>query len=227
MARAARLSPEPIHEFPLEMVPLAQLRPHPRNYQEHPADEIEHLRQSLREHGVYRNIVCARDYMLLAGHGVVKAAGLEGIPVLPVRRLDLDPFEPRAIRVLIGDNYIAHLSQIDDRALTELLKDLNQIDAHGLLGTGFDASMLAALVYTTRPSSEIQDKDEAVHWVGMPDYENPEATLKLIISFRTHEDRKRFADQVEIPLIDPDRPSLSVWWPPKAREDLSSLRFGA
>jgi hypothetical protein len=47
--------------LPTEIVALSSLRPHPRNYREHPEDQIEHLMQSIRANGFYRNIVVARD----------------------------------------------------------------------------------------------------------------------------------------------------------------------
>jgi ParB-like chromosome segregation protein Spo0J len=72
-----------------EFVPLASLKPHPRNYRIHPDDQLEHIIKSIQEHGFYRNVVAARDGTILAGHGVVQAAlkmGLKGVPVVPARR---------------------------------------------------------------------------------------------------------------------------------------------
>ena len=55
----------------LELLPLAELRPHPRNDGTHPPDEIAHLKASITTHGVYRNVVVAQDGTILAGHGVI------------------------------------------------------------------------------------------------------------------------------------------------------------
>lgn len=42
-----------LHEtLPLELLDLATLCPHPRNDGTHPPEEIDHLKQSLTEHGV-------------------------------------------------------------------------------------------------------------------------------------------------------------------------------
>lgn len=115
---------EPITLHHSEMAALADLRPHPRNYHVHPEQELEHLAESLREHGVYRNVVVARDNTILAGHGVVAAARRVGLDSLPVVRLDLAPNDPRALKVVIRDNEIGRLAEVDDVGLAHLLESL-------------------------------------------------------------------------------------------------------
>lgn len=213
-------------ELILEMVEIASLRPHPRNYKAHPDDQLEHIMQSIRENEVYRNVVIARDGTILAGHGVVKAAQKLGRTRIAVRRLDLDPNEPRAIKVMTSDNEVAHLGDVDDRALSELLKEIKDFDVAGLLGTGYDEMMLANLVMVTRPASEIADFDAAAEWVGLPEYEDGEQSkFKLIITFREADDRELFANTFKLQI---DKKQERVWttrWPFTEREDLASLRF--
>jgi hypothetical protein len=120
--------------------------PHPRNYVTHPQDELEHIKASLQAHGVYKNIVIARDNTILAGHGLVEAARQIGLDTLPCRRLDIDPLDPRALQVLTGDNEIMHLRQIDDRALADLFLEIAESADGGLLGTGYDETALAQLL---------------------------------------------------------------------------------
>jgi hypothetical protein len=127
-----------------ELVALDELRPHPRNYVIHGEAQLAHLEASLRAHGCYRNVVCARDGTLLAGHGVVAAARRLGLAALPVRRLDVAPDDPRALAVLVGDNEVAQLREVDDAALAALLRDVRGDDVAALLGTGFDDAALAA-----------------------------------------------------------------------------------
>ena len=136
----------------VEQIPIADLKPHPRNYRQHPADQIEHIKASITDHGLYRNVVIARDGTILAGHGVVLASREMGLKTVPVIRVDLDPDDPKAIKILTGDNGISHLGEVDDRLLTELLKGLQET-AGGLLGTGYDDAMLANLIFVTRPQS--------------------------------------------------------------------------
>jgi ParB family chromosome partitioning protein len=92
-------------------VDIELLKPHPRNYRHHPPDQIEHLKASLREHGVYRNVVAARDWTILAGHGLVLAAKELGWKAISTAKLDIKPDSPRALKILAGDNEIAHLAE--------------------------------------------------------------------------------------------------------------------
>jgi len=209
-------------EFLLETIPTTQLKPHPQNYRDHPDDQIEHIKQSITEHGFYRNIVIANDDTILAGHGVWKAVQAMGIDSIPVIRLDITSDSPQALKVLAGDNEIGHLGEIDDRQLSEILKDINETDEVGLLGTGFDAQMLANLVFITRPASEIKDFNEAAEWVGMPEYEPSTAPIKLVVSFENEQARQEFATKLGYILSDKTK---SVWYPPQSHDDVQSVRF--
>ena len=130
----------------LEWLAIATLHPHPRNDGTHPPAELAHLRQSIRDHGVYRNVVIAEDGTILAGHGVVEAARLEGRTHIAAERMPYGPEDPRALKLLVGDNHIARLREQDDAMLAAMLQELSQDDPLALLGTGFDETALAALV---------------------------------------------------------------------------------
>lgn len=211
---------------PAEQVPLASLKGHPRNYRQHPEDQIEHLAASIREHGLYRNIVTANDGTILAGHGVALAAAAAGLESVPVVRLPIEPDSPAALKVLTGDNEIEHLAEQDDRALSELLREIALDDPLALLGTGFDEAMLANLVYVTRPASEIADMDEAAHWVGMPEYapaDGDRERLRLTVSFAGEADRADFYRRLGID--GPRGQNASIWWPLREKDDPRSLRL--
>jgi len=147
------------YKMKIESVKIKDLKPHPSNYREHPDDEIKHLIDSIKENGIYRNIVIAKDNTILAGHGVVMACKKIGIESIDVIRLNIESSSPEAIKVLIGDNEIAHLGMINDRQLSELLKTIKEQD--DLIGTGYDEMMLANLIFISRPTSEIKDFNEA------------------------------------------------------------------
>lgn len=208
-------------DFPVETVALADLKPHPRNYREHPEDQLQHIIESIREHGMYRNIVVARDYTILAGHGVVQALGQMGEKEAPIRRLDLDPEDPLALKVLTGDNEIEHLAYQDDRLLSELLKEISEVSQGNLVGTGFDEMMLAGLVMVTRPASEIADFDAAAHWSGMPDYEAESPRIQVIVNFTSEEDRRAFLEKNGYKNVT----SKSVRWPYMENNDFKNIKF--
>jgi DNA modification methylase len=133
----------------VEMLPLASLRPHPRNYRTHGPEQLAHIKASLTTHGYYRNIVLAKDATILAGHGVVLAAQELGWSEGPCLRLPLAPDHPLAIKVLVGDNEIAALGFQETPTLVALLQELQDDPVYDLLGTGFDEAMLAALAGET------------------------------------------------------------------------------
>lgn len=209
-----------------ETVAIDDLTPHPRNYQGHPEDQRDHIAKSLQDHGQYRNVVIARDGTILAGHGVVEAAQSIGWETVDVVRMNLDPDDPAAIKILVGDNEIGRLAEVNDRLLTEHLRFLAEQDA--LLGTGFDDSTLATLVFVTRPESEIGTFDEAAQWVGLPDdYVGSGTNILLVLHFEKSGDRDALIEQLELTIAKRTRQTWSAWWPPRDRNDLSSLRFDA
>ena len=144
-----QLSPEQ-----LTLVAIAELKPHPRNDGTHPPAELDHLKASITQHGIYRNVVLAQDGTLLAGHGVVEAARALGETHVPGYRLPYAPDDPAALALLVGDNHIARLREQDDAQLTALLVDLAAEDPLALLGTGYDAAALDALIAQQTGSGE-------------------------------------------------------------------------
>ena len=132
--------------FATEVVPVDSLKPHPENYRSHPPDQLLHIKASLEQHGVYRNVVVARDLTILAGHGVVEAAKLAKLVELPVRRLNVAPDSVEAKKILVADNELGRFAEDDDDRLSELLKGIRDDDVMKLLGTGYDDVKLVALL---------------------------------------------------------------------------------
>jgi ParB-like nuclease domain len=212
-------------EMRIEMIAIDRLHPHPQNYRDHPTDQIEHIMQSIIEHGVYRNIVIANDDTILAGHGVWEASRRLELDMVPVHRLDLAPDDPQAIKVLVADNELARFADNDDRALADLLKQIRDDTTFGLVGTGYDDAMLANLVMISRPASEIADLDAAEHWVGMPDYEEGANLTQLTITFPNEVERERFCHDYDVEI---DRKLATRWvtrWPWTERIERSAVQW--
>jgi ParB-like chromosome segregation protein Spo0J len=210
-------------------VRIDALKEHPRNYRKHPEDQLKQIMASIEAHGFYRNVVVAKDNTILAGHGIVLAAKKLGKTRVPVIKLDIAADDPRALKVLTSDNEISRLAETDDRALTELLKEILSSATDGLLGTGFNEEQLAALAMVTRPASEMKNMDAAAEWLGMPEYEEGGTPIKLVISFLSEADRDRFVALHEIKL---DKSAIkgttcSTRWPWTDREDGASIKFDA
>jgi hypothetical protein len=203
---------------------IDQLKPHPRNYRQHPEDQLKHIAHSITEHGFYRHVVVSQDGYILAGHGVVEAARRIGMTTVPALVVGCLHNSTQAMKILTGDNELTRFAEVDDRALSELLKNINDTD--GLLGTGYDESILANLVMVTRPESEIKDLNAAAHWVGMPEFEPVPDAHRIVVSFQNEEDRNKFLKLINASVVQ-KRTGLtwSIWWPEKENEDLASLRF--
>lgn len=210
------------YPFEAEMVRIQDLKPHPRNYQTHPEFQLTHIINSIKLHGFYRNIVIAKDNTILAGHGVVQAASKMGLETVPVVRMDLEPDDSRALKLLTGDNEINNLAVVNDRMLTELLKEIAIEDSAGLVGSGFDENQLATLAMITRPAHEIRDKDEAAEWLGMPDLEIEKPSIKVIVHFDNETDREEFARLIGYKFTENTK---SIWFPQRQRDDVTSVEF--
>ena len=206
------------------LIKITTLRPHPQNYRDH-TDEAHraHIRASIEEHGFYRNVVTARDFTILAGHGVTEVSAEMGLEKVPVVKLDIDPDSSQALKILAADNMISNCAVDDDRMLTELLKQIS--DSADLLGTGYDGQQLAALAMITRTSSELQDFDAAAEWVGMPDYEAGPIPVAVNIQFDTETVRLAFIDKMELEVSKRQGRTWSTWWPPRERNDVASLHW--
>lgn len=124
--------------------PLEWFRPNDENYRGHPEAQVELLRGSLREFGVFKNVVAREDGTVLAGHGIIAAAKAEGIATLPVHVFTGTDAEARAL--MVADNELSRpgLVQDDPDQLSQLLTALQ---ADGLMQvTGHDDASLAALL---------------------------------------------------------------------------------
>ena len=205
----------------IQQVNINSIKPHPRNYKTHPADQVEHLKRSITDNGIYRNVIVASDNVILAGHGVVTAARALGLTSVPILKLPIHSTHINAIKLLAADNEVSHLGEVDDRALTDILKEI--MDTADLLGTGYDDKMLANLLYVTRPASEIESVDHAAEWVGMPEYESQDENDKIIVQFETATDKAKFCDLLGFPFS--EKKKDSQWYPYRERQDWTAVKF--
>lgn len=221
MARPRKKAPT---LYEVETVALADLKQHERNYRGHPEGQVDHLVASIQEHGFYRNVVVAVDGTILAGHGVAEAAAKLGMTEIPVIRVPHKPDSTAALKILTGDNELGRFAVVDDRRLTELLREIR--DSGVLTGTGYSDEQLTSLLMVTRPASEILTEDAARHWAGMPAFGDSSAGFRVVISLDTEEDRDALMKTLGIDVTHKKTNGVwSVWWPPREREDLSSIRF--
>ena len=67
----------------VEIWPIERLTANPRNARIHGPEQIEQIRASLREFGWTMPVLVRENGMLIAGHGRLEAAKLEGITEVP------------------------------------------------------------------------------------------------------------------------------------------------
>lgn len=121
-----------------KLADVSTLKPHPQNYRTHPAKQLKHLAASIRQHGIIRPVVVANDGVtVLAGHGLVEAARLEGVARVPVLVTRYAVDSPQAQHLMVADNEPFNLGHADPQSLLDLLAVLKEADMLG--GTGLDA----------------------------------------------------------------------------------------
>lgn len=217
---------------PTELVPLASLTPHPENYRGHPEDQVEHLKASIRKHGMYRPLVVAADDVVLAGPGLLLAAEALGIEEVPIVRVPYNHDDLDALQLLVGDNEIANLVDDSDAQLISILLRVQGEDPVALLGTGYDAAQLSALQALTAPPKAGSGWDPNAEWekAGMDPFESGATPdWRLTIRFTREADRQAFLDTLE-GTVDPLRKSDKVWLvtlPPDAVAKLSKPEAAA
>ncbi len=117
-----------VHCLHDELAPLESLKPHPKNRNKHPEDQIARLAGILKFQGWrYPVKVSKRSGFVTSGHGRMEAAKLNGWPQVPVNFQEYDSEEQEYADVQ-ADNAIASWAELDlDGVKDDLagLPDLN------------------------------------------------------------------------------------------------------
>ena len=127
------------------MVPVGELKEHPRNPNTHSAGQLELLSKIISEQG-WRNpiVVSKRSGYIVAGHARLAAAKRLGMTSVPV---DVQPFknEEAELAHLLADNRIAELAEMNNDTLKDVLLELDT-GAVDMDLTGYDAAALEELM---------------------------------------------------------------------------------
>lgn len=110
----------------IEYLPVGSLKPYEKNAKKHPAEQIEHIANSIREFGFRQPLVIDKDNVLVIGHGRLLAAKKLGLDTVPcVRADDLTEEQIKALR--LADNK-TNESEWDFSLLDGELDDIFDID---------------------------------------------------------------------------------------------------
>jgi ParB-like chromosome segregation protein Spo0J len=132
----------------VEIWPLERLTANPHNARIHGPQQIEQIRASLREFGWTMPVLVRENGMLIAGHGRLEAAKLEGITEVPTI-VARGWTEAQCQAYAICDNKLTEASHWDEELLRLELGDLREA-GFNLTLTGFDQDELDRLLVVDR-----------------------------------------------------------------------------
>jgi hypothetical protein len=158
------------------LVPIAELRPHPRNPRR---GVVPAIAASLRRFGQQRPVLAQEDGTLVAGHHVWKAALVEGWSQIAAVRTELAEHEVDAY--LLADNRLADLGLYDDRTLAEVLQPLAAAD--GLDGTGYTPDDVIGLLAFTLEPAELEQAQRALAPAQAPYATGTAAAFRIVLSY--------------------------------------------
>lgn len=122
------------NELKIEYLSVGSLKPYEKNAKKHPAEQVEHIANSIREFGFRQPLVLDKNNVLVIGHGRLLAAKKLGLDTVPcVRADDLTDEQIKALR--LADNK-TNESEWDFDLLGGELDDILGLDMSMF---GFDA----------------------------------------------------------------------------------------
>lgn len=179
-----------------ELANITSLKNHPKNRNKHGQDQIERLAELYKYHGIRHPIIVSKlTGCIVAGHGRKLAAIRAGIKEFPVVYQEFESAE-KEYAFLQADNAIAAWAELD---LENIKLDLETIDIDFNV-LGFKNNFLNI--------ESINRGDENSEWVGMPEFEPGEKSIKLIFHFNSEDERQEYCEKNEIKI---DRKMNNQW----------------
>ena len=134
-------------QLKIEYLSVGSLKPYEKNAKRHPADQVDHIANSIREFGFRQPLVIDKDNVIVIGHGRLLAAKKLGLDTVPcVRADDLTDEQIKALR--LADNK-TNESEWDFDLLDGELDDISDIDMEQF---GFDIS------FDDEPQDVVEDE---------------------------------------------------------------------
>lgn len=156
-----------------ELVPISELKPHPKNRNKHPSDQITRLAEIISFQGIRSPIkVSTRSGFITAGHGRLEALRHLRIKDAPVDYQDYDSDE-QEYADLQADNAIALWAELDLSGINMDVPDL---------GPDFDINMMGIRDFTLEPAEKFPQCDED----EVPDHVEPKTNLGDIYQLGEH-----------------------------------------
>jgi hypothetical protein len=102
---------------------ISKLKPHPQNPKLHTEEQIERIKNSIKEFGFTQPVVIDENDQILIGHGRTKAAKLAGLLEVPVI-IKSGLTEEEKIALCTVDNLLAQETELDPILLAEICRNL-------------------------------------------------------------------------------------------------------
>lgn len=183
------------------LVEVSLLKPHPKNRNKHPQDQIDGLAKILKYQGIRAPIVVSkRSNKIVKGHGMLQAIKANHWDKAPVVYQDFKDDDQEWLYVQ-SDNAIASRSELD---LSEINADLAELGP-------FDIDLLGIKNFTVDLNeriNQINRGDENSEWVDMPEFQEGDNYIKLTFIFASEENRDKFVKESELTI---DKKLSNVW----------------
>ena len=198
-----------------EVVKISKIKKNPNNPRLVKDDKFKKLVQSIKDFPEMlkiRPIVVNEDMVVLGGNMRLRAckdAGLKDVPIIQASELT----EKQQREFIIKDN--VGFGEWDwDLIANEW--DLNELDDWGFKLPNFG---------NTDMVNTVNSGDEYDEWVGMPEFNPKENTLKIVVSFENEADREEFGNLHNLQFIKKQQNAWMTRYPWVDREDLISLKY--
>ncbi|MGB7680487.1 MAG: DNA methyltransferase [Candidatus Acidiferrales bacterium] len=141
----------------IEYLPVASLRPDPKNARLHSDKQVQQIARSIEAFGFNVPVLVDANSQVMAGHGRLLACKLLDIAQVPVIRLE-HLSQPQMRAFMIADNRLTENSEWDNRLLGEQLKILSEAELDfSLEVTGFEMGEIDLVIENFSPASEGAD----------------------------------------------------------------------
>jgi site-specific DNA-methyltransferase (adenine-specific) len=152
----------------IEYVSISDLKPYERNAKLHPKEQVEQIKNSIKEFGFNDPVAVWKDSEIIEGHGRLLAAQELGLTEIPIIRLDSLTDQQRKAYML-AHNKLTMNSDFDMKILAEEIENILDFDMSNF---GFDVMF---------------DEDEVVEDDYTPEVpEEPKAKLGDIYQLGRH-----------------------------------------
>lgn len=181
---------------------------------------VDKVLQSIKENGYVSPIVVSEighpfgNHVICAGHTryeALKRFGSKEVEVI-IHKFDS---EEQFVRYNLADNKTGEFAEWDEAIL-------------GQLSSQFDIDLMEMdFEFSEDKIDMVNSSDENDEWVGMPEFEEKEDSLKIIIHFESDEDREEFSRKYPFEIMKKQKNAWSTQFPYNGPDDLDSVRFSS